>query len=142
MKTKKKLKKYFKSHTSEIDALLKKPDKDFSKEDFHRLRVEIKKIRALTAMLKPAAKKFKQKKALKPLKKIFQQAGKVREIQLEEALLHQRDPKHRLKTYTRNLRAQELKEKKKFAAIHQAVEIQRTKSCPIEAPVRTCGSHS
>lgn len=128
MKTNKKLKKYFKSRVKGIETELQKPDKNFNKEDFHNLRVEIKKTRALAAMVNSATKKFNRKKTLKPLKKIFQQAGKVRELQLEEALLRKYDSKHQLRNYLQYLGDREHNEKEAFANIHKANKIHLKKT--------------
>src|SRR5215831_9808646 len=110
MKTRNMLKKYLEKREKKITALLDKPDQKFTQDDFHDLRVEIKKVRALAAMLEDTVKNYDSKKMLKPLEKIFGQAGKVRELQLEESMLHKHDPHRHLKTYEENLGVKEEKE--------------------------------
>lgn len=119
MKTKKTLKSYFKKRTDAIERLLKKPDKQYTVEDYHKLRVEIKKMRALAVLLESSVKNFKSKKILKPVNKIFSQAGKVRELQLEESMLRKYDTQHRLRIYPANLNVRELKEKKDFSGMRE-----------------------
>src|SRR5262245_15090748 len=111
MKTRNVLKKYLRKRERKTTGLLDKPDQKFTQDNFHDLRVEIKKVRALAAMLESIVKNFDAKKILKPLKNIFSQAGKVRELQLEENMLHKRDPRRHLKTYVENLSLMKEKEK-------------------------------
>ena len=54
---------------------------------FHDPRVEIKKLRALFELIDFCVKGFARKKSLKPLLGIFRQAGKVREIHVEDELI-------------------------------------------------------
>lgn len=122
MKTRNVLKKYLEKREAKITALLDKPNQKFTQDDFHDLRVEIKKTRSLAAMLEATVKNFNAKKILKPLEKIFSQAGKVRELQLEEAMLHKHDPRRHLKTYEKNLSLMEENEKKDYSVVHQKVQ--------------------
>lgn len=84
------LKDYFNEREEAILDLLGKPERKFSVETFHELRVEIKKLNALADLLRSCSPNFKRKKTLKPFKLVFHQAGKVRELQLEEALFDKR----------------------------------------------------
>ncbi len=81
------LKKYLKKRKSAITVLLEKQPEFFTSDTFHTLRLEIKKLNALFDLVAFCSKGFQQKKTLKPFKLIFRQAGKIREIQVEEALL-------------------------------------------------------
>jgi CHAD domain-containing protein len=57
-------------------------------EDIHQLRVSIKKIRTnLTLMNIASEGKFKNKSHFKLLSKLFKNAGKLREIQVNQAIL-------------------------------------------------------
>src|SRR5258708_6187319 len=87
MKTEKALKNYFARRRKAITSLLRKPARKIVAQNFHQLRIEIKKLNAFYALINYRSKEFKKKKTFKPLKQIFKQAGKVREIQLEQALL-------------------------------------------------------
>jgi CHAD domain-containing protein len=72
---KKYLRKRFKRLVSHLFSFLKteKP------EDLHAMRVEIKKMNAMLTMLKKIASKHKVSKHLKPVVKVFKQAGEIRE---------------------------------------------------------------
>jgi len=122
MKTKKQLTKYFKKNADAAEALIKKPDNQFTVEDFHQLRVAIKKIRALAAMLESSVNKFNSDKVIKPIKKIFDQAGKVREIQLEESTLRKHNPGGKLKLFSKTLHLKEQEEKINFTVIHNQLK--------------------
>src|ERR1043166_9475588 len=80
-------KKYFKKRERSMLSLLKKTEKTFTVEDFHQLRVEIKKLKALFKLAGFCLNDFDRKKIFRPLKQLFRQAGKVRETQLEEAII-------------------------------------------------------
>ncbi len=108
------LKRDFIKRTVALDSLLKKPVKKFTVENFHQLRVEIKKINALLKLLNFCAKDFKRKKHFKTIKSVFKQAGKVRELQLEEAALKNYAVYQGLKSYMKNLKRMRKKEKKVF----------------------------
>ncbi|MDI1303474.1 MAG: CHAD domain-containing protein [bacterium] len=81
------LKKYLKKRKSAILFLLEKQQKSFTPDTFHTLRIEIKKLNALLDLINFCFKNFRRKKTFKPFKLIFCQAGKVRNLQVEETLL-------------------------------------------------------
>jgi CHAD domain-containing protein len=83
------LKKYLKKRKSAITFLLEKQQESFTPDTFHTLRLEIKKLNALFDLVHFCFKGFKQKKTFKPFKLIFSQAGKVRELQVEQVLLNE-----------------------------------------------------
>jgi len=83
----KKSAKYLKNRQDAIHFILRKQRNKFTPETFHKLRLEIKKLNAFFDLVKYCSKDFKQNKTFKPFKLIFRQAGKVRELQLEEAML-------------------------------------------------------
>jgi CHAD domain-containing protein len=105
---------YLKEIGKKLSSLLKKSPKKFSDEDYHKLRVEIKKLKAISGFLEFSQKNFSKKKQLKPFSKIYGQAGKVRELQLQYAFLEKES--HGLKNYLDKLDKQIQKEKKKFAS--------------------------
>lgn len=80
---------YFKKQASTIHLLLNQEPKNFTADTFHQLRVEIKRVKALVDLIAFCSKKWNTKKTFKPFKIIFKQAGKVREIQLQLALLEE-----------------------------------------------------
>lgn len=80
---------YFKKQASTIHLLLGQESKSFTADSFHQLRVEIKRVKALVDLIAFCSKKWNPKKTFKPFKVIFKLAGKVREIQLQLALLEE-----------------------------------------------------
>jgi CHAD domain-containing protein len=130
MRTRKQLVKYFRKHVDAVKELIKKTDEQLTAEDFHQLRVEIKKIRAFAAMLKASTRKFNPGKIIKPLKKIFDQAGKVRQVQLAEEALQRHDPNRTLQLFPRALRLKEEEEKNDFFVVKNGFkkEVKKTVS--------------
>lgn len=104
MKVKSELKNNFIARTNAIDALWEKPVQKFTVEDFHKLRVEIKKLKAQFKLLNFCSKKFEWKKHFHSFQSVFQQAGKVRELQVEAAALKKYAKYKGLKTYIENLK--------------------------------------
>lgn len=83
------LKKYLKKRENTINFLLETQQQSYIPDTFHTLRVEIKRLNALFNLANYYSKRFKKKKTSKPFKRIFRQAGKVRELQVEESLLEE-----------------------------------------------------
>ncbi|MFV8342136.1 CHAD domain-containing protein [Flavobacterium sp. XS2P39] len=83
------LKKYLKKRECTINCLLETPQQYYTPETIHTLRVEIKRLNALFNLANYCSKGFKKKKNFKPFKRIFRQAGKVRELQIEQSLLEE-----------------------------------------------------
>ena len=98
------LKKYLKKRKSAINLLLEKKQGSFTTDTFHTLRVEIKKLNALFDLAHFCFKNFKQKKTFKPFELIFDQAGKIREIQVEEALFEDHFTSKFVKHYRNDLK--------------------------------------
>lgn len=84
----KELIKYLKKRRKNIRSLLTTPRLHCTPGIFHDLRVEIKKLRSLISLLRFSAS-FNLKKIDKPFIKVFKQAGKIREMQIEEEMLQQ-----------------------------------------------------
>ena len=80
-------KKYLKKRIQAIIALLKRPKRKYWQVTFHQLRIEIKKLDALFDLIDFCAKDFDRDKLFKPFEEIFQQAGKVRDLQIEKNLM-------------------------------------------------------
>lgn len=112
-----KLKKYLKSREESILFILKKPRRLYTAGTFHKLRVELKKLNALNDIIKYCSPEFKRKKIFNPFKQIFRQAGKVRDIQIEEAMLKKYFNTNLLKEYRSGLRQLRLKEQDAYFAI-------------------------
>ena len=83
MKISSALRKYCNKRIEAIDTLLKKPQQLFLPEDYHQLRVEIKKAKALFAVTEFCTDRFKSKEFYHLLKPLFKKAGRVRDLQLE-----------------------------------------------------------
>nr|WP_315177478.1 CHAD domain-containing protein [uncultured Flavobacterium sp.] len=111
------LKTYFSKRKSAINLILEKSPKSYIPETFHSLRVEIKKMNALFDLLNYCSKKFKRKKNYSSFKLIFKQAGRIRELQIEQSLLAEQPNSHLLQAYYSHLKKLETKELKRFFAI-------------------------
>lgn len=105
---------YFKKQANTVHLLLDQAPKNFTADTFHKLRVEIKRVKAVVDMIDFCSKKWRPKKAFKPFKIIFRQAGKVREIQLQLALLEQQPSFNLLNGCRKQLRKKLKKALKKF----------------------------
>lgn len=81
------LRQQYRKREARILALLEKPVPEWSAEDIHNLRVEMKKLMALAELVKAANPDFHRKKMLAPYIVFFDQAGQIRDIQLHLALL-------------------------------------------------------
>lgn len=62
--------------------MLELSSESYVPETFHQLRVEIKKLNALAGLLEKCVSGFPKKRLLKPFNKVFKQAGKIREFQI------------------------------------------------------------
>lgn len=69
--------------TGRILDRLDKPVKKWTPDDFHILRMEIKKLMAILTMVKACNQDFHLKKRTKDIKALYAFAGEVRELQLQ-----------------------------------------------------------
>lgn len=81
------LKKYWNKRVSRVVSLISKKGSNRSASYYHDLRIEIKKIKALFELIHFHNKKFKRRANLHPFKKLFERAGRIREIQMERKML-------------------------------------------------------
>ena len=109
--------KYLKNRRDAINSILEKPKRLYATATFHKLRVEIKKLNAFFDLIKFCSKDFKQKKTFKPFKLIFNHAGKVRELQVEEAMLKKYFRNNALPGYRNTLQKLQLKEKNDYFSV-------------------------
>lgn len=107
------LNKYLKKRNKNIEKLLSTPRLKCTPEIFHYLRVEIKKLRTLFSLLKSSVK-YDQKKKEKPFRKVFKQAGIVREIQVEQEMLQRYFTVDFLNDYRKKLKERKSKELRKY----------------------------
>jgi CHAD domain-containing protein len=126
MKTSKSHLKYLRKIIKKINSLLKKPSGKFENEDYHKLRVEVKKLNALLDLIQFCFHNFNKKKYSGLFKKVFKQAGTVREIQLEESTL-KNYPNFSIKYYLSDLEKKVNKEKKIFAHLVNKKLIRKNK---------------
>jgi CHAD domain-containing protein len=103
-----------KKRKTAIDFLLRKPSEKYTANTFHKLRVEIKKLNSLFDLIHFCSINFKRKATYKPFKSIFRQAGKVRELQIEDTMLTDHFGKKIVKNRRINLKRLRLKEEKYF----------------------------
>ena len=108
---------YFKNRKHSLNLILEKAPSSYTAKTFHELRVEIKKLKALFELVAFCNKKFKMQKLLKPFRIIFKQAGKIRELQLEQSLLKEQPNFNLVKKYHNRLIKLETKGVKKFFSI-------------------------
>jgi len=114
MKAKAALEKYFRKRIDSITFLMEKPVQRYTKAYFHNLRLEIKKLHALFDLMDFCSKDFQSEFFFKPFKKIFKQAGKVRELHLQEEGLKRYVLKYSIKNYFNNLKKLRLNEQRTF----------------------------
>ena len=110
----KKIVNYLKNREESLFLLLRKPSSKYTPETFHKLRLEIKKINAFFDLVQFCSNDFKRKKAFQPFKLIFRQAGKVRELQLEETMFKKYLRYNSLNTFFSNLTTMRQKEETLF----------------------------
>lgn len=98
-----KLVSYWKKQKAGLRLLLKIPKKKFGKRNIHLFRVELKKLKALLLMTEFQNKEFDRKKYYKPFRKLFSLTGKVRELQIEKAILKKFNDKKQIQDFLKFL---------------------------------------
>jgi CHAD domain-containing protein len=73
---------YYEERIRSLVEILQKPDSELKKDTIHKLRVELKKLRAAAHLVRFCAAGFNEKKFIRPCMKLFRVAGNVRELQL------------------------------------------------------------
>jgi hypothetical protein len=76
--------KFYKKRVRNISEILESNADDFTEEAVHKLRVEIKKIKAAFALISSIKKNFHKKKYFHPFKILFDKAGRLRTIQIDK----------------------------------------------------------
>ncbi len=84
-----KTKKYINDFFDKIESLSKKSAEAFRKEDIHRFRVEIKKIRAFLRLINVELGKPSVLKVPKSIKKFYKRSGDIRNMQNHLAWVNQ-----------------------------------------------------
>lgn len=108
------LKKFSREQKSAISLLLQTPQQYCTPDTFHALRLATKKLHAVFDLTHFCAKKFKQKKTFRSYTLIFRQAGKIRELQVEAALLEKHFFFNLPKEYSADLKKELTAELEKF----------------------------
>lgn len=80
---------YFKKRLKRIEEILHITQEEITKESVHELRLEIKKVKALFTLLRYSSSNFPANKYYRQFKTIFEKAGDIRTIQVEQELLKQ-----------------------------------------------------
>ncbi len=118
---------FLKKTRKKILWLLKKSPKKFEDEDYHKLRVEIKKLKSVAGFIEFSNKHFSRRQQLKPFSKVYKQAGKIRELQLEEAFLKKNNVQF-IQHYLDDMAKRIKKEKKKFGSLISKKTREKTKN--------------
>jgi CHAD domain-containing protein len=115
---------YLKKREETITGLLRSKEKKHEPENFHQLRLEIKKTRAVLALLSSCTSSIDLKSKLSPFRSLFKQAGKIRELQLHKNYLHKHSGSDEMPVYNNTLEKQTTEEIKRFSALKKQKEIQ------------------
>lgn len=118
IKAKENLSEYFKKRAINIEKILSIPPEQYGKEEYHKLRVEIKKIHAILDLLNYCQTDFQKNKYFKPFKEIFIQSGKIRELQLEESVLEKYNTR-KIENVLLKVKKEINKEKRNFCLLIQ-----------------------
>ena len=111
---------YFRKQLDTIDIILKKRHRKISKKDIHELRIAVKKIKALSHLVLFCEPGFRIRKFMKPFKKIFTTAGKLRDVQLEKTRLKKMQLLGSLEDYSHRLKRRLKKKKHLFFSLANA----------------------
>ena len=114
MKTAVRIEKVFKQQTRHLLSVLKKKERSLSENDFHSIRVAIKKIQALFGLVEKSDPSFHQKKNFAPFKLVFEQAGQIRDKEVMQAILHDHPYNASIEKFEFDLYRQINREKKQF----------------------------
>ena len=98
------LRTYYEERLRAVEAIVQKQDGNISEEAIHKLRVEIKKIKAVAQLVHFCTNDFQRKQLLKAYKKIFKAAGAIREVQLECKALEKLNMLDALSRYASHLK--------------------------------------
>jgi CHAD domain-containing protein len=114
---------YLKKREETITELLNSRKKSHEPENFHQLRLEIKKTRAALSLLSTCTSSVDFKKKMSPYRSLFKQAGKIRELQLHKSYLHKHSEPEEMPVYNKTLDQQTNHEIKRFSALKNQKEI-------------------
>jgi len=114
MKTSNRVKTFFKKQIHLLLSILKKKESSFSENDFHSIRIAIKRIKALFALVEKSNSSFHQKKYFAPFKLVFEQAGQIRDKEVIQSILHTHPYNASIENFEFDLQRHIIKEKNQF----------------------------
>jgi CHAD domain-containing protein len=114
MKTSNRANTFFKKQIHLLLSILKKKESSFSENDFHSIRIAIKRIKALFALVEKSNSSFHQKKYFAPFKLVFEQAGQIRDKEVIQSILHAHPYNASIENFEFDLQRHIIKEKKQF----------------------------
>jgi len=101
-------------HAALLDAH-RRTQRCFAIEGIHDLRVEIKKIRALLRLAEQIRPEFKSRPPIRKLRALFRAAGSLRDIDIEQKIILDKQGHFELSEIVNYLKAKEIKQRKKLA---------------------------
>ena len=119
--------KYINKRQKIIARLMATPRSAYTNLIFHKLRVELKKLNALFEILEYCSPEFKHRKYFKPFKTLFQQAGRVRELHITEALLNTHFDENALIQFNQYIAMQKKSDEDAFFALTTKLKRSRLK---------------
>jgi len=105
---------YFKQRWKALRKRLILPSDALTPKVFHRMRVEMKRINALFALVAFHDPNFDRRKRFAPFRSLFKQMGKIRDLDVEAELLEQYGLGKREDPYGRFLQKQKSRQLEKF----------------------------
>ncbi|GMQ29134.1 hypothetical protein Aconfl_17770 [Algoriphagus confluentis] len=115
--TKESIRDFFLIRQTRLSFMLRYSRRKFSQSAFHRFRVEIKKLKAVLAVLEEESVEFSRKKTYAPIKKLYAQAGRVRELQIEKELILSQIQANQLPEFCRRMNTEIQQERDSFFEI-------------------------
>jgi CHAD domain-containing protein len=109
---------YFNAHNKALQNAILLARNYYAVEGIHELRVEIKRLRALYKLVEYMAPSFAAKQNASFLKPIFREAGKLRDIDINQATTLKYLKGHDLREYFNQLKQKELKLRTEFKKIN------------------------
>ncbi len=95
-KVRQKLVQYYKTIDQLFSSKYIETFHQFDRDVIHKLRVSIKKLRALFSLLAALSDQVNAKKAYRPIRQVFRKAGAIRDLQVQQKLLKQYEKKFEL----------------------------------------------
>ena len=114
---KEQIRKYYEEYKAVFDDNFRLVIELFDKEAIHKMRTAVKRFRVLFQFIGVLTDaKFKPKKQLKRVRRLFKLGGKIREIQIEQQIVseYEQEQKDSLPEYMEYLRTREFREISRF----------------------------